>query len=50
MPARIIELDLEEIMRRYQNGESSTEIGEALNVSPNTILKTKKERKWKPDR
>lgn len=38
MPARLIEIDDNEIRRRYQNGESSTAIGKALNVSPNTIL------------
>ena len=38
MPARIIDLDNDEIRRRYENGESSTAIGKALNVSPNTIL------------
>ena len=38
MPARLIDLDNDEIRRRYENGESSTEIGKALNVSPNTIL------------
>ena len=38
MPARLIELDNTEIRKRYKNGESSTAIGKALNVSPNTIL------------
>ena len=38
MPARLIELDNDEIRRRYENGESSAAIGKALNVSSNTIL------------
>ena len=38
MPARYMKLDNDEIRRRYENGESSTAIGKALNVSPNTIL------------
>lgn len=38
MPARRVDVDNNEIRRRYENGESSTAIGKALNVSPNTIL------------
>ena len=38
MPARRIELDNTEIKRRYENGEGSTAIAKALNVSSNTIL------------
>ena len=38
MPARRIDVDDSEIKRRYENGESSTAIGHALKVSPNTIL------------
>lgn len=38
MPARFIEIDNDEIRSRYENGESSTAIGKALNVHPNTIL------------
>ena len=38
MPARRIDIDIQEIAKRYRNGESSDEIGTALKISPNTVL------------
>lgn len=38
MPARRVDIDVQEIVRRYQNGESSGKIGKAFNVSANTVL------------
>lgn len=38
MPARRLDIDNQEIARRYENGESSEKIGRDLNVSAGTIL------------
>lgn len=38
MPARRVDIDDHEIIRRYEAGEGSDAIGEALNISPNTVL------------
>ena len=37
MPAKI-EIDTETLIKRYQDGESSTQLGIAFGISPNTVL------------
>jgi hypothetical protein len=48
MPRQTIFLPLDEVLRRYENGESSVELGEAYNCSPSTVMKAINEAKAAP--